>query len=70
MGHEVKEPREKMNLRVGGLFFTVEGRSNLSEEIVRGFERYGEHILEWIPKIVWIKYLSGGRLTQILEAYT
>ncbi|MEM2188844.1 MAG: hypothetical protein QXG35_05875, partial [Nitrososphaerota archaeon] len=57
---EVREPRERMSLRVGGLFFIVEGRSNLSEEIIRGFERYGEPILEWIPKIVWIKCLSGG----------
>ncbi|MEM1792730.1 MAG: hypothetical protein QXE92_00620 [Thermofilaceae archaeon] len=50
-----------MDLRIGQMFFAVEGRSNLSEEIVGGFERYGEPILEWIPKIVWIKCLSGGR---------
>jgi len=58
---EVEEPRERMDLRIRQMFFAVEGRSNLSEEIIRGFERYGDPILEWIPKIVWIKCLSGGR---------
>lgn len=59
----------RVNLHIKGLFFVVEGRSKCSEDIIRALEKHGENLLEWLPKIAWMKCLLGAKWDLLLEAY-
>lgn len=66
---EVEELDRRMDLNIERILYIVEGRSKHSEDIIAGFETYGEVFLEWLPKMVWIKYLYGANWSLLQETY-
>lgn len=66
---KVKEPRGKPLIQLGSLFYRNEGYAEASEEMIGAAERFGEAILEWLPKLIWLKHVSGAGWRSLTEAY-